>query len=281
MEDNKFYIIVKTTDSTVLGRKSEVSETWFSSRKEARDYIKTNNTQNIEYNIIPIEKEKRNIEETEFFPVLSKNYKPNLLPKIYDGYRDMLSKAKKIAIKAHEGQFDKGGNPYICHVISVSSKCKTEEGKIVGLLHDVIEKTNMTYKDLEDAGFNSTILEALRCVTKESGYDTEEYMTRIKNNPIAKEVKSQELLDNLDINRLESIEPIDEIISDLYNIELDYLDGRYVEYPKEKMQTIEKKILDYRSGITTNADIAKDLEESKAELKKANLDFEKHYRVDL
>ncbi len=39
----------------------------------------------------------------------------------------MLEKAIILATKAHTGQLDKGGNPYILHPIRVMMGCKTLE----------------------------------------------------------------------------------------------------------------------------------------------------------
>ena len=52
---------------------------------------------------------------------------------------ELLNKAIKIADKAHKGQTDKFGTPYIGHVMRVMNYGKTYDEKIVGVLHDVIE----------------------------------------------------------------------------------------------------------------------------------------------
>ena len=49
-----------------------------------------------------------------------------------------LEKAIKIAVEAHTGQVDKGGNPYILHPLRVMLSLDTEEERIVGVLHDVV-----------------------------------------------------------------------------------------------------------------------------------------------
>ena len=52
-----------------------------------------------------------------------------------------LERAIEIASVAHKGQFDKAGNDYIGHPLRVMEMGKTENEKIVGVLHDVIEDT--------------------------------------------------------------------------------------------------------------------------------------------
>ncbi len=55
-----------------------------------------------------------------------------------------LERAIEIAIKAHKGQLDRSGKPYIGHVLRVMSLGISEEEKIVGMLHDLFEDTEIT-----------------------------------------------------------------------------------------------------------------------------------------
>lgn len=118
-------------------------------------------------------------------------------------YKELLQLAEKIATKAHTGQLDKAGVPYIYHPQIVSSYCESIYGKIVGWLHDVIEDTDVTMEDLRAQGFDEFLLEALDCVTKPKvGYDEKAYYDRIKRNPLAKEVKLADLKHNSDMSRI-------------------------------------------------------------------------------
>lgn len=56
-----------------------------------------------------------------------------------------LLRAFFIAARAHKGQRDKGGKPYIFHPINVSLNVKGKDEKIVALLHDIIEDTALYY----------------------------------------------------------------------------------------------------------------------------------------
>ena len=56
----------------------------------------------------------------------------------------ILSKAITLALKAHEGQFDKSGMPYAEHIMRVMAAGRTTDEKIVGVLHDVVEDTDWT-----------------------------------------------------------------------------------------------------------------------------------------
>lgn len=78
----------------------------------------------------------------------------------------MLEKALILAAKAHTGQVDKGGAPYILHPIRVMLACEGEKEKIVALLHDTLEDTALTAADLRRAGFSEEIVQAVCCLTR-------------------------------------------------------------------------------------------------------------------
>ena len=114
----------------------------------------------------------------------------------------MLEKAKEIAEKAHAGQRDKGGNPYILHPIRVMERCETELEKITAVLHDVLEDSEYTLEDLRKEGFADEILEALICLTHLEGEGYMEYIARICGNPLAARVKYADLQDNMDLSHI-------------------------------------------------------------------------------
>ena len=114
-----------------------------------------------------------------------------------------LEKAIEIATEAHQGQFDKAGRDYIGHPLRVMELGKTEEEKIVGVLHDVIEDTDWTFERLAEEGFSDEVIAALRCVTKISENENyDDFIDRVKKNPLAVAVKINDLTDNMDIRRL-------------------------------------------------------------------------------
>ena len=80
---------------------------------------------------------------------------------------------------------------------------KTENEKIVGVLHDVIEDTDWTFEAIAAEGFSEEIIAALRCVTKTSENENyDDFIERVKKNPLAVAVKINDLTDNMDIRRL-------------------------------------------------------------------------------
>ena len=118
-------------------------------------------------------------------------------------------KAMKIAFDAHIDQVDKSGVPYIYHPIHLAEQMETEDECIVALLHDVVEDTAITFKQLE-RDFSSTIIDALKLLTHDRNVEYIEYIKSIKNNPIATKVKLADLKHNSDITRLEKVTKKDE-----------------------------------------------------------------------
>lgn len=115
----------------------------------------------------------------------------------------MLNKAIKIATKAHEGQVDKAGQPYIGHPLRVMAMGATEDEKIVGVLHDVVEDSDWTFERLTAEGFSFKVIDALGCVTKLSESEPyDKFIQRVKTNPLAMKVKINDLTDNMDVRRL-------------------------------------------------------------------------------
>ncbi|MDU5129714.1 HD domain-containing protein, partial [Atopobium minutum] len=70
-----------------------------------------------------------------------------------------------IATKAHAGQFDKAGKPYIEHPKRVAANCATDTQKAAALLHDVIEDTPVTADDLLSQGINKRIVDIVCSLT--------------------------------------------------------------------------------------------------------------------
>lgn len=119
---------------------------------------------------------------------------------------DLLVKAIYIATKAHEGQLDKSGMPYIGHVMRVMEAGNTIDEKIIGVLHDIVEDTDWTFEQLEQGGFPKHIVDAIRCLTKTSEDEPyDEFIRRVKANRLATQVKINDLTDNMDIKRLDRI----------------------------------------------------------------------------
>ena len=121
-----------------------------------------------------------------------------------------MAKAVEIALEAHKGATDKAGMPYARHVMRVMQVGRTHDEKIVGVLHDLVEDTDWTFDKLLEEGFPTHIVDALRCVTKISDDEPyEQFIERVKTNPLAVAVKINDLTDNMDIRRLATITEAD------------------------------------------------------------------------
>lgn len=119
--------------------------------------------------------------------------------------QQLLEKAISIALTAHSGKTDKGGNPYILHPLRVMFAMETTEEKIVAMLHDVIEDSNTTILKLKKDKFSKKILSAVSLLTKRENQSYQDYILAIKKNPIATKVKLIDLKDNMNTKRLKKI----------------------------------------------------------------------------
>lgn len=131
--------------------------------------------------------------------------------------------ALKIATEAHKGQVDKAGVPYINHPLTVASLVDTEEEKIVALLHDTIEDTNITEQDLLNYGFSNKIIEAVKLLTHNKNVPYMVYVAKIKDNELARKVKIADLTHNSDLSRLKEITEKDKKRYEKYQKALLYL----------------------------------------------------------
>lgn len=76
--------------------------------------------------------------------------------------------------------------------------------KIVALLHDVVEDSNITIKELSKY-FDNDIILAVDCITKKKGQKYQDYLEVVKNNELARKVKIADLTHNIDLSRLKNI----------------------------------------------------------------------------
>lgn len=118
----------------------------------------------------------------------------------------LLDKAARICVEKHLGQRDKTGAAYFQHPMRVAMRCKSDEEKMVALLHDTIEDTDVTPEYLLAEGFPQAIVDGVLSVTKREGEGYEEFVARANQNPIGRTVKLHDLEDNLDIFRLTELD---------------------------------------------------------------------------
>ena len=118
-------------------------------------------------------------------------------------YTHLTNEALKLAYRAHHGQVDKGGIPYIFHPYHLAEQMPDEYTTCVALLHDVVEDTDVTLEALK-AIFPSEVVEAVAAMTHSKDEPYLDYIRRVSLNPIAKTVKLADLRHNADQTRLEN-----------------------------------------------------------------------------
>lgn len=121
-------------------------------------------------------------------------------------YTALTKKAAAIACEAHKHQYDKGGMPYIFHPIHLAEAMPDELTAAAALLHDVLEDTMITADDLVKDDIPKEVIDALRLLTRKDGEDYFDYVTKLKDNPIARCVKIADLKHNSDTSRLTVID---------------------------------------------------------------------------
>ncbi|WP_018431139.1 HD domain-containing protein [Hoeflea sp. 108] len=108
-----------------------------------------------------------------------------------------LETAICLAARIHEGQLDKNGDPYILHPLRVMLAQDDELSRIVGVLHDVVEKSDLTLGDLVVQGFQDEVIGAVDCMTRRRNEDYFDFVKRAASNALALPVKLADLRDNL------------------------------------------------------------------------------------
>ena len=108
-----------------------------------------------------------------------------------------------IMLKAHWKQKDKANRWYIYHPLKISFKMKTLDLKIIALLHDVVEDSNITLEQLSKY-FNSDIIESVDAITRKPNEKYFDYIKRVQLNNNAKLVKIEDLKQNLDISKIKN-----------------------------------------------------------------------------
>lgn len=128
---------------------------------------------------------------------------------------DQYLKASVIVRRVFANILDKAGNPYIDHLYTVSLS-EDYISSVAGLLHDIIEDTNITALDLLEVGIDRDIVETVFIVTKPLKEKTElseeerlqSYNVEIDSiinsgNPHALRLKMRDMKNNYDPKRLE------------------------------------------------------------------------------
>ena len=149
---------------------------------------------------------------------------------------DLLYKTLELVLRVFDDKVDKGGLPYFNHLFKVYEKVSDYNEKIVALLHDIVEDTDITYDDLKEFGYDNIIIDALKVLTKKKGEYYPDYIDRIinSNDKLAMNVKLSDLKHNMDITRIKNPN-----INDYERISKRY-EPAYIKI-KNKLDELEEK----------------------------------------
>lgn len=115
----------------------------------------------------------------------------------------MIDAARKLAVRGHQSQQDKGGAPYIGHPARVAMRVEPYGPAYVAVawMHDLLEDTPVTVEQLHELGFPNEVVAGVVAMTKVSD-DREASIARACADPIALVVKAADVADNTDPERL-------------------------------------------------------------------------------
>jgi GTP diphosphokinase / guanosine-3',5'-bis(diphosphate) 3'-diphosphatase len=136
---------------------------------------------------------------------------------------DVLEKALGIALIAHAGQKDKAGAPYIMHPLRLMMTAAGLDAQVTALLHDVLEDSDITEDDLYAAGIPPHICAAVATLTRQLDETYEEFIERIACDELARRVKILDIQDNLNLQRLKSVNKADLLRVTEYHRALQFL----------------------------------------------------------
>ena len=120
---------------------------------------------------------------------------------------DIYERSQKLVEKLFSNKLDKGNHNYLDHLKHVSQDFTSKRKKSMALMHDVLEDTSLTKKDLESLGYDLEFIHVLELLT--NTYPTyEEYIDHLLNskNKDAFEIKMKDLLHNMDLTRVKIVQ---------------------------------------------------------------------------
>lgn len=111
-----------------------------------------------------------------------------------------IDDAVDLATRTFFGLRDLDGNPEILHALAVGMAGKTNNEKIVGFLHDVVEDSPTTLDDLRTYGYSDEVVEAVGLLThNKHSVSYDDYIAKIgfSSNELAINVKIADLEHNI------------------------------------------------------------------------------------
>lgn len=120
-------------------------------------------------------------------------------------YTDRTRRAMMLAYKAHQGQVDKAGVPYVFHPIHLAEQMKDEVTCCAALLHDTVEDTGVRLEQIYEA-FGKDVGDVVAHLTHDKSVPYMDYIKEVKKDPRAVQVKLADLHHNMDIHRYDGLD---------------------------------------------------------------------------
>lgn len=121
--------------------------------------------------------------------------------------KTLLAHAIALASDKFKDKYDKSGQPYILHCLHVMYKMPADdpELRIIAVLHDLIEDTDVTIADLRELGYSDRVLVALTLLTHDLAVPYDDYIKDIARHDDARRVKLADLDHNSRVTRLKGL----------------------------------------------------------------------------
>lgn len=142
---------------------------------------------------------------------------------------DLYAKAFVMTATVFKNKKDKSDEPYFDHLFRVSQKLDDEKEQVAGLLHDILEDTEITEDDLKNFGIPQDIIDIVKIVTKsvvDKTKSNEEERLKLYDEEINKIIATN----NIHAIRLKYADMTDNFNPDRIN-----------KLPKEKQEWFNKK----------------------------------------
>jgi (p)ppGpp synthase/HD superfamily hydrolase len=125
-----------------------------------------------------------------------------------DAMNDLFEHCLDIAVRAHKGQKDKLGKPYILHLMRVAMTLNGVSLPCIGILHDIIED-HPDFLTTHKHYIPNSIIYRLHLLTHDKNVPYKTYIHDISKDYFATKVKIADLMDNSDPSRLDDLYKID------------------------------------------------------------------------
>lgn len=122
-----------------------------------------------------------------------------------------LKEAFQIAVEVHGDHLDKGGDPYLFHILRVAEKMETDEEMVVAILHDALEDCNpedrQTLYSRICLAYGMVLACQVGLLTRDESEPYMDYIQRLAGSHVAVKVKLSDLADNMRRERLRKLAP--------------------------------------------------------------------------